>query len=519
VRIPFPERVSLPGVAIFAGMLFVVQQWEGTAMYFSGGCVAFILIAAVAFNVGGGLTRAAGAYIFFYSLLIVIIGVTYKAYLGEPGQSNLLDPRTDILVYDAGITGMLIAAFLSRSLRRKKPLLGDLISDATLYRASVGCIAFGIVGDSAIELLGEAGLRLVTAFVQLNWLVPLGMILGVIYEIRSSGGRKSVNVPVLVGGAYLFGFYGILNFSKQGMLTPLLCWLLPVCALRYRLSVGQIIGAGVGGFLVFYLFVPYSQYGRRYAMPGQTIADKFNISVNLLSDPVELRKNYQQDPGPPGYYNTAQGFWDRLQFVSVDDGLVNVTDEGKVFGLSPIAITFANAIPHVLWPNKPVMNFGNMYAHEIGNMNPEDFSTGISFSPTAEAYHMLKWMGLLVVGPALWLMLFAVFDNVLGDLRATPWGLLTLALLSHTAPEGGLTGTIWMVTFGLEIVVFCAFFAKWAAPHLAVAFVGPTKTDKLPRVVESIPLRSMSRRTPAAVIPGAPVRLSRSRASGVADSG
>ena len=42
---------------------------EGTALYFSAGCVVFILIAAFAFNTAGGLTRASGAYVFLYSVL------------------------------------------------------------------------------------------------------------------------------------------------------------------------------------------------------------------------------------------------------------------------------------------------------------------------------------------------------------------------------------------------------------------------------------------------------------------
>jgi hypothetical protein len=202
-----------------------------------------------------------------------------------------------------------------------------------------------------------------------------------------------------------------------------------------------------------------------------------------------LRRNYKADPGSPGYYNTAQGFWDRLQFVSVDDALVNATDEGKVFGLSPIAITFANAIPHVLWPNKPVVNFGNLYAHEIGKMNPEDFTTGISFSPTAEAYHMQRWAGMFLVAPVCWFLFFIVFDNLLGDLRATPWGLLALALLSHSAPEGGLNGTIWLVTFGVEILLFCAFFSRWVAPYFAVAFLGPEKDSAPTFLAPPVPIR------------------------------
>ncbi|HKO17478.1 MAG TPA: hypothetical protein VJU82_01190, partial [Acidobacteriaceae bacterium] len=273
------------------------------------------------------------------------------------------------------------------------------------------------------------------------------------------------------------------------MFVPLLCWVLPVCALRYRLSAMQVIGCLSGLFLMFYLLVPYSQYGRRFVIQGETTSDLFSLSSWLLTHPSELRRNYEADPGAAGYYNTAQGFWDRIQFVSVDDGLVNATDEGKVFGLSPIAISFANAIPHVLWPNKPVVNFGNMYAHEVGSINAEDFSTGISFSPTSEAYHMQRWIGLMAVAPACWLMFFVVFDTLLGDLRATPWGLLVLALLSHVAPEGGLTGTIWLVTFGVEIVLFCAFFSRWVAPYIATAILGPEKEPEPVFSTPPVPIR------------------------------
>ena len=344
-----------------------------------------------------------------------------------------------------------------------------------MYRASVGCIVFGCVGATAIALLGEAGLRLISAFTQLNYLVPLGIIIGVIYEIQESGGRRSVNMPILVGGAYIFLLYGIVNFSKQGMLTPIFCWLLPVCALRYRLTMLQVISACAGLFLILYLLVPYAQYGKRFLTEGQTSADKMVISARLLSDPAELRRNYESDPGAPGYFNTAQGFWDRLQFLSADDQLVEITDQGKKFGYSPLALVLANAVPHFIWPNKPSFNLGNTYAHEIGKMNEEDTSTGISFSPTAEAYHLDGWVSLLVVAPLLWFMLFVVYDLVLGNLRSSPWGLLALALLSHVAPEGALNGTIYLVTFGLEIIVFCAYFAAWVAPYFAILALGPRK--------------------------------------------
>src|ERR1035437_817679 len=151
-------------VAIFAAALFVIQSLEGTALYFSAGCVAFLLIAALAFNVAGGLTRASGAYLFFYSRLCVIVGICYKAFLGEPAQSNLLDPRTDIEVYVGGITAMLVAAFVSRRFTRKSGLLQNVLKESGMYRASVGCIAFGIGGPFIIFLLGDAGVTLNSAF-------------------------------------------------------------------------------------------------------------------------------------------------------------------------------------------------------------------------------------------------------------------------------------------------------------------------------------------------------------------
>jgi hypothetical protein len=141
----------------------------------------------------------------------------------------------------------------------------------------------------------------------------------------------------------------------------------------------------------------------------------------------------------------------------------------------PIEANILNSIPHFFWPNKPNYNFGNLYAHEIGGMPEEDTSTGISFSPTSEAYHMEKWVGIFIVAPLVWFVLFTLFDSLFGDLRATPWGLLVLAQVSHTAPEGALSGLIGLMTFGTEAFVFSAIFATWVAPSIAISVLGPDR--------------------------------------------
>jgi len=477
VRIPFPERIPLDRAALFALTLFAIQRFEGTDLYFSAGCVAFILIAVLAFNTAGGLTRSSGAYVFFYSTLVVIIGICYKAYLGEPADSNLLDPRTTIEAYVGSISAMLAAVVVNRRLTRRTGLLQNMLKESEMYRASIGCMVFGIAGPLLFSLLGESGVRLQTAFAQLNRLLPLGIVIGVMYEIRRSEGKRSINLSIVLGAIYFFAV-GLLGFSKEGMLTPFVCWLLPVCALRYRLSIVQVAACLLAVFVVFHYLVPYAQYGRSFRDRDMTLSQNIAISSRLLENPSDTRNKFIETTpdDAAGYYNKPQGFWDRLQFISTDDGLINATDQGKVFGLWPIKASFLSAIPHIIWPNKPVYGFGNMYTHEFAlNMPDEDTSTGISYSATAEAYHWAKWVGVLVVAPLLWLLFFFVFESLLGDLRASPWGLLILVVLAHLAPEGMLTGLIYLVTFGVEEFVFCALFATYVAPLFAVAVLGPDR--------------------------------------------
>ena len=453
----------------------MVQWIEGTDLYFRFGCAVFILVATFAFNTAGGLTRASGVYVFFYSTLVVIIGVCYKAFIGEPAQSNLRDPHTTIAVYVGGITAMLATVIVSSRFRRKTGLLENLLKDSRMYRASVGCMAFGVFGGSIAALLGP---RVASAFTQLNDLVPLGIMIGVMYEIRRSGGTRTINFPILLAGIYYFLFFGVLGFSKEGMLLPLVSWFFPVCALRFRLSALQAGGVLVAGFIIFYYLVPYSQYGRSQIQEGQSQAQRSAIALKLFEHLDQTRQIYEETGSLGGlneYYNTPQGFWDRLQFISVDDRLIDLTDQGHVFGTLPLKAELLNAIPHVFWPDKPLNNFGNIYAHELGALSSDDFSTGISFSPTAEAYHMDTWVGVLVIAPLIWFLFFVVYDSLFGDLRASPWGLLVIAMLSHTASEAALTGVIHLLTFGAEVLIFCAIFAAWVAPILAIPILGPER--------------------------------------------
>ncbi len=478
----------------FALALFLVQVYQGTSTLFALCSFVFIVIAGVTFNLAGGLSRPSGAYVFFYSTLAVIFGLFWKAVLGEPGDSNLLQPILTMQVYVGSITAMLVAVAISRKLTFRRPLLANLVTDANMQNAAVGCMITGIAIFGAMQFIEVQQGGILSALSQINRFLPMALILGVIYELRRTGGRRSVNLIVLISGGVIFSL-GLIVFSKEGIFTPLACWVIAAGSQGYRLSRMQFVGLIFGLFLTVHYLVPYAQYGRNYSEP--TFAGRVRVSAELLSDLEGTRAKYEEGSEDyyarkiQGYFNKSQGFLDRLQMISPDDGLNDVTERRGPIGPFPIIMGFENLIPRFLWPDKQAVNFGNFYAHEMGGLAADDTTTGVSFSPSGEAFHVGRWMGVFFWAPLLWIMLFVVFDSLCGDTRTSPWGLLMCAVFAHIAPEGGLGATIYAtgyVAFGL---VAAAYAAAYVMPILGTLFKGPSRTE----VRRNVLVHGVSRRS------------------------
>jgi hypothetical protein len=494
VRIPYPERIPLQYAIPFATLLSALQLYQGTNPFFSLYSFLFIVIATVAFNLAGGLARPSGAYVFFYAVLAVILGLCWKAILGEPADSHLVWPLLTMQVFLGGITAMLGAVFISRRLTAKRPLLGRMVTDENIQNATVGCMVTGIVLSIILSFIPRQGGSILSSLAQINRFLPMAIILGVIHQIRRSGGTSSVNLPVLISGAVVFTD-GLISFSKEGMFTPLICWLIAAGSQRYRIKPFQIVGIIVVAIFMLQYLVPFSQYGRNYRSATGSTTENVKTAIYLLSHLEEVRKqsavNAVEDyvDAIQGYYDSPQGLFDRLQMISVDDALIDVTERKGPFGYSPIVNGFLNLIPHVFWPDKPSIGYGNLYAHQIGGLPEDDFTTGISFTPTGEGYHIDRWVGVLILTPVLWVMLFTLFDSLCGTVRETPWGLLVIALFSHAAPEGMLGGIIYMLGFSAFSIVIAAFSATYLMPLLGTLFKGPERV----LVRQGAPVRSAQR--------------------------
>ncbi len=470
-------------VLAFVLVLVLLQQSMGTTPLFSAGTAVFIFLAALAFNVTGGFTRPSGGFIFAYSCIGILFGVAFKVVVGEPAQSNLLQPERTIEVYVASMAGLLGAAYLARRFRSKKSYLPKFNSLEEMYRGCIGLLAVGLA-ILASEYLGpgaKSGSALSVIY-RLDVFLPLAIFLGVTYEVRRSGGRRSVNGPVLLAIGLSF-MNGLIGYSKEGMLSPFVCWLIPAAAQRYRVSLLQVGGFIVAFSLTAYYLVPYSQYGRDFKGVGATLGENLHNNYLLLTNLTLVRKIYQQQQAEiyagddlVRYYNKPQGLADRVQMVTADDAIINLTEDGAVFGLYPSIFSFENLIPHFIWPGKPSIGFGNIYAHELGIIgDEEDDTTGISFSPSGDAYHQAKWVGILVVLPLLALMLFYVVDSICGDTRESPFPLLLLLLYLHAAPEGGITQFAPLAFSTTMQIYIGAFLGARVMPIIASIVLGPAK--------------------------------------------
>ena len=481
MRIPVPERFSPRVIFVFAMLVLAGQLIEGTDFIFAILTTAFICIWAFAFNAAGGIEYTSGAFIFFNGLLTVIIGLTFKIFLFEPGERNLLAPRTTMACYCVGMAGMAVAAVLASGLRTKRGLLKNFDTLEGMKLGAIICLVLTVVLAAFSGLTSQTG-SIGSAIGQINRFPLMSILLATTYEIKHSNGKRSINWIVLCAVALDF-LFGVLYFSKEGMLIGPTAWFLAAVLCRYDFPKRTLVLCLVGVSFTVYYLVPYSQYVRNYG--GTTRAENYAAALHYLGDLNGTRKLYLDQiqlfdiTEEPHLFDQREGFLDRLIILGPDDALINLTEKGKVYGLEPTYQAYANIIPHFIWHGKKVFNTGNVYAHELGELAEDDETTGVSFSPMADAYHQAKWLGLMLLLPLDLFLAFMVTDSLAGSSKYSVWALLPILEVSHLAPEAGLNGVVYLCTYWVIAILFLYWCTKVAGPRFlrVIKRSSPTTVD------------------------------------------
>ena len=466
---------------LFTCLLVLVELLEGTDPSYSGLVFCFFMLNVFAFNAAGGFSRPSGAYIFFYAVLAVEVGTVYKALLGEPAQSNLQAPLLTMSLYVASIAGMLVAVYLARRIATTTTGIAGIMNVRSFnyFEAALGALALYFALTLAPFVLPGNGGQILHSLLILNPFMPLSMLLGTIAAVKDSRGTRSTSVLTVLSMTYFFIEGGLMTFSKQGMFTPAACWVIGVAWARFRLRFVHI--AVLGAFMVFaYMaLVPMAQIGRDAVVTG-TAEERIGLVEGYLSDIPALRRDAAAFEIPADfdrrmlYYNRPQGLMDRLSMLPNDSVLIQWTNQGHLFGYLALRFYFENWMPHLIDPHKleGLKVGGNAYMHEMGGLAEADETTGISFSATAEAFHIDGWRAILVIAPLIWFMLFLTCDATCGDIRNQPLGLLYVLLFAHVAPEGALGGAIESVRIGNVAAALGIFFCGYVAPVLGLLLRG-----------------------------------------------
>ncbi len=465
-------------VFAFAAASFTIQQFQHTDVVFSALYFVFLILSVFAFNIAGGFTRIAGAYYCWFSMLVCIVGVTWKMVLNEPGDSALIDPWLLMTLYDIAAAMFVLVALILRNfdLRHYSFAGGEAASRVNFTAAGLGCIIIYYANNTAAGIFGVTPGGIISALRQLDQFLPLGVMLATIGAINDSKGKRSFSF-VNVIGMLIFFEAGLTSFSKQGMFTPMVCWLIGVIYKQFELRRSHLIGIGIATVISIYVLAPLSQ-ARDYIRDDMTGNDRLVLAVDSIIHIERTRAHVKEVTGVEApnhsYFLTPQNaLIARLNMVGVDDALVHYGLVNEPIGIQNVIDDFGDLLPHFIAPNKKEPLTGNYYAHEIGGMLADaDTTTGISFSPVGESFRVMRWTGIFFILPGVWLLLFASIEAVCGDLRTSPWTLLPILAMTHVAPEGALGGQIYVLGYGNAAYFFCIVIATRLAPVLGQLFYG-----------------------------------------------
>ncbi len=483
MRLPFPTHLNMQYVLIGLTLMLFAQLLNGTDPLFAVlDCMA-LLFAALAFNVLGGLSTTSGALVFALAFSTYATAIFVKIFTFEPSNKNFLQPLTTITATALAWFGIMVSAWMSRKFIRPRPLVGFSPRDMeNLGNVAGALIVLGLLSQFLISAYGvnQAGAVEDGSFWailnQMNIFIPLAIVLGTYYSIQMSGGTKSMNWVVIVASLYVGGI-GFAAASKQGMYTPLFSYFLVCAGLRYRFRAMQVFLILLWVVFAIGFLFPWAQYARSFTRKP-TLGQTLIATYDALRDPNTLPAMYRwyQDSQVLNEdinqvqlcYDHPHGLIDRESLVCSDDALIDLTLHTSIVGPDYLLRGTAMVIPHFMWPGRPSIFLGNLYGRDTGLVGDNDETTQASFAPVGDAFREFGWSGVAAVLPIMFFFTFIIVDNVFGDSRDTPWGLMMVSWAAVSAP--GLLLPVQPQLWGhfIPIMLALIWITRYVAPQAAV---------------------------------------------------
>ena len=288
MRIPFPKTIPLWPLLAVLTLVLCIQLIQGTDPVFAVLMLIAQIAAMDAFNRMGGMTHMAGAFCFFGILPAVTLPEIAHLVLGQPGDLNLEHPLTTAGVCAVFFICVMIAALLVSSLSHPVALLEQIQFSTTELRlvSALSCIFAILIAFR--NLTRDSPVENGSLFAAVQHFYPLLLATTVMlatYVRNTTTGGESVMSWYIAFLLILAIVPGLLSASKEGMLTPLMCWFLVVASSRHRFSWYGILGIAAVLFVAWSFVYPFSQNARVQVRGANTLSEKVYLIVEFLRTP------------------------------------------------------------------------------------------------------------------------------------------------------------------------------------------------------------------------------------------
>jgi len=479
-RVVFGRVQIAPVTAVCFWLLMMVTGTDGINASLLALAVWFGLIAV---DAAGGIKSAPGLLNFVMIFKFLLVALTIKILTFQAADSNLKAPRTTSEVMAVGFAGLYLGSLLFAHMPKIRGVVKE-VTDTKFYLAAAILFALAGLGSSFVILFFQTGYAVTLAggfwgVAHQFESIEAFCVVPAMYYAWSSGSRRFLSHPLVLGILAVELAYGIASTTKQGMMEPLLCYLgVGFIRLGLRSKTLWII-IGVGAFLYIALFYPYSQYVRSHGGRDGTLAERLqviqDVFLNLTTDSgFREAVDSQINMGDTYLGKDSLQPISRLAMIGEADRLIAATDATQSYtGWETIENGFYLMVPSFIMPDKPIGGGGNFLGHIAGDLAPDDNATQVSYGFMANLYNAFGLKGVFI-GSFLFIASFYYMLSLWfahQSLNFSPWGssiwyLMIGLMFEHGLIESSL-GNDLPAYVNLSAVVGLIILSKYLARFFA----------------------------------------------------
>jgi len=484
MRIPFPSYIPLG--PLFAGLSLVlcIQLIEGTDPIFA--LLMFIAqaCAIIAFNYMGGMTHMTGAFCLFAILPTVTVPELAHLALGQPGDFNLVHP-----IETAGVCAVFYAcvtvAARMVSLTRHSVAVIDRIQFSILELRIISVVACFMALSIAVQVLTlgrpvDNGSFLAAVNHFYPFLIATSVIMATYVHIETTS-RKSVINAYVAFLLILALIPGMLSASKEGILTPFLCWLVVVAASRHRFSWWGLLALLITVLVAWNFVYPFSQNARSPVRAANTLSEKTSIIIDYFRNPsqfFDVNASFTKS-SEFGFETSKVSIIARYSTLPSIDMLIDADHKLGYTSIDRYLPVLVSVVPHAIWPDRPTSITSNELGHKAGfAIGNGDDETGIAIGTPALFFDLGGWLALIVYTLICFTLFFFVAVRLVGSSTTGYWGLVVTGteanIAGNAAPDAMFNLAIMFV--GMFIFVLLTLKIAGSSAARLISVPNPSKS-------------------------------------------